>query len=136
MRRFSLGSILSVTTGYLLTDIAEIYDLLSYMTGTSVYTHQIPRVSEECRPAIFFQHPQLIDLDASSITPENYRDCVASWADKYGAELPVAPFTGYESRDPVEELVEMVGADRVSVILPDATAEDLARLASDLASEN
>ncbi len=60
-RAFHIGDILSVTTGIFVSPdgIGGLYDILNYMTGDDLYTHQLPRASQQCRPALLAQHPQL-----------------------------------------------------------------------------
>jgi hypothetical protein len=122
-RTFHIGDILSVTTGYLvsLEGIAGVYDILNYMTGESLYTHQLPRAWEACAPALLAQHPQLGDVDMRGVTNDNLDARLADAADTYGEYLPVASLdTGvYEARDPLAELAAMtdkpivvVGVDR------------------------
>lgn len=66
-RDFHLGDVLTVTTGRLLSPrhMEGIYDLLQFMTGQPVFTHQLGRVSDECKPSLYRQHPWLRDFDAS-----------------------------------------------------------------------
>src|SRR5688500_3274407 len=63
--RFPLGEVLSITTGRLVgrEAIGGVYRILDYMTGESLFTHQLPRAAEECRPALLAQHPQLKDVE-------------------------------------------------------------------------
>lgn len=57
-RTFGLGAILTVTTDvFLVADIGDIYQLLNYMTGDNLFTHQLPRAAGECKPALLAQHP-------------------------------------------------------------------------------
>jgi len=64
---FDLRTILTATTGMLLTKsksktdngISRLYELLDYITDNSTYTHQLGRVSEECKPHIFKTHSHL-----------------------------------------------------------------------------
>jgi hypothetical protein len=117
-RRFALADILSVTTGKLLSHrhIEGVYDILGYMTGESLMTHQLPRAAEACRPSLIAQHPDLDGLDPS---PDLDRDNLYSWLldaeRQYGQERPVspAPAGNWQHKDALTELVDMVGADKV-----------------------
>jgi hypothetical protein len=66
---FHIGTILSVTTGRLVspTGLNGVYEILSYMAGESVYTHQIPRFGEECAPWLLRQHPQLANVTLETL---------------------------------------------------------------------
>ena len=45
-RDFDLGAILNITTSRLFTNMDDVYEVLDYLTGDSIYTHQIPRVTK------------------------------------------------------------------------------------------
>lgn len=111
-RHFHIGDILSVTTGRLVSPrlMGGIYDILNYMTGDDLYTHQLPRAMRECKPALLAQHPHLAWAKLGEITPENHAARLAELAATYGETLPVTPLAGgaHERRDPVEELADML----------------------------
>lgn len=112
-RDFDLGDILSVTTGLLLSPrhIEGVYDILNWMTGDNLTTHQLPRASEECRPELFRQHPKL----AAVAPPDQFdsEEHIWSWLAEqvaiYGKTLPVAPLNpaDHTSIDPTAELKMM-----------------------------
>lgn len=60
-RAFHLGDILSITTGYLVspTKMAGVHEILDYMTGDSLLTHQLGRAAEQCKPELLSQIPAL-----------------------------------------------------------------------------
>ena len=108
-----MGDILSVTTGALCSPrhVEGVYDLLGYMTGESLFTHQLPRASRECEPVLLAQHPQLADVIVPDPWPEGDRKTVVyAWLDeqvaKYGETLPVVPLDpqDHTSIDPISEL--------------------------------
>ncbi len=59
-KKFHIGDILSITTGRLVSNrhIDGVYDILNFMTGDNLFTHQLPRAAEECRPSLIGQFPQ------------------------------------------------------------------------------
>lgn len=109
-RRFHLGDVLSVTTGILVSPrrVAGVHELLDYLTGDTLMTHQLPRALEESRPDLLSQHPQLAgvtvpdDLD----TEERVLVWLAGQVDRYGEELPVRPIPSTEHTriNPLDEL--------------------------------
>lgn len=114
-----LADILSITTGRLLSrqHMGGVYSILNDLTGDDLMTHQLPRAAEACVPAILAQHPQLAGVEP----PEDIdvADLMAWLADaeqRYGAELAVAPLAGWERRDPIEELCDMVGPERIVIV--------------------
>jgi hypothetical protein len=118
---FDLGDILSITTGRLvsLSGIAGVYDILNYMTGESLFTHQLPRVCDEARPVILAMHPQLAEIDAEAeITPDNCNAWLAEQKAIYGERLPVPKLSRdqHERIDPISELAEKVHPDNIIVV--------------------
>lgn len=91
---FPLADILSVTTGRLLSHrhMDGIYDILGYMTGDTLFTHQLPRANDACKPVLLQQHPQL-----EGVTPPDGLDApdlmawLANAEREYGETLPVHP---------------------------------------------
>lgn len=121
-RTFPLGDVLTVTTGVLLAErgIAAVYELLDYMTGNSLMTHQLPRAGRECAPWLVAQHPWLADIPEPKGL-DSLEDCRA-WleplADRYGAEVVVQPVPegAHERRDPIAELREMAPDKPIVVV--------------------
>jgi hypothetical protein len=109
-RDFHIGDILSVTTDRLLSPrhVEGVYDILGWMTGESLMTHQLPRAARECAPALIAQHPSL----AAVTVPEGLHDratvdaFLATLYAEHGETLPVAPLAAedHTSMDPLAEL--------------------------------
>ena len=73
-KMFTLGDVLSVTTGRLVSprQIEGIYDILNWMTSDSLSTHQLGRASDECKPYLLEQFPHLSRITLSEVTVENW----------------------------------------------------------------
>jgi len=94
-RYFDLGTILSITCGYLLTDMNSIYDIVSYITNTDVNVYNILyslRVAEFC---ILQRYPQLRNvgenIQLSSSTDITH--FVNSQKQIFGESLKVSPIS-------------------------------------------
>lgn len=121
-RSFHLGDVLSVTTAYLVAPrgIEAMYDLLSFMTGDELFTHQLSRAREECAPDLLRQYPDLAEV----WVPAEFGDeaHVLSWLAKqvvvFGEHLDVTPLAeGDHTRiDPLTELASMVGPERIIAV--------------------
>lgn len=115
-RDYPLGDILSVTTGRLLSrdGMDGIYRILAYLTGDEIYTHQIPAAIDATHLGVLSQHPQLV-----GVTPVTNADLddVGTWLtaqeQRFGSSLPLAPVPGWGAHDPIQELVDRFGPDRV-----------------------
>ena len=119
-KTFATVDVLSAITGRLMGDIGGVYQVLNWMTGESVFTHQIPRISREAGPVILALHPQLGQAieEAEHATPENYKQWLATWENRYGPEIAVPKFTAdtHERIDPLSELSEKVDPDKIIAV--------------------
>lgn len=128
-RSFSLAAVLTVTTGRLLCDIGQVYDVLGYMTGEPLMTHQLPRASRECEGPILAQHPDLAAIEVpewanDAATVERF---LLSLRSSYGESRVLQPLASddHTSIDPIEEL-RMMRPDLPIVVVapvPDSTPE-------------
>jgi hypothetical protein len=121
-KEFPTADVLSCVTGRLMGDIGGVYEVLNWMTGGSVYTHQIPRISREAQAVMRKLRPDLEAAisEAKQVTPENYREWLAVWTDRYGPTItvPRMDHDQHERIDPLSELVEKVHPDRIVVVKP------------------
>jgi hypothetical protein len=127
-RTFDLGDILSIADRRLVSPrgMAGIYDILNFMTGDNLFTHQVPRAIRECQPELLRQHPQLAAIDKGrKLTAETVPGWLATQKRLFGNELPVAPLAQqvWTRIDPLLEAEAMVGKDRVVAISADAQRE-------------
>lgn len=117
---FHLGDILSITTGVLVSKrlIGGVYDILNFMTADNLFTHQLPRAADECRPALLEQLPQLATVTGEDITPENFQAWLEDRCAEFGEELLVKPLPehAHEFIDPMSELAEKVHPDKIVAI--------------------
>jgi hypothetical protein len=115
-KAFHLGDILTITTGCLVSPrhIEGVYDILNWMTGDNLFTHQLPRASRECEGPLLAQHPDL----AAVAVPEEFGDgsegsakrAVDAWLAEqvavYGETREVAPLheDDHTRIDPLTEI--------------------------------
>lgn len=124
-RAFDLGDVLSVTTGRLVSTrhIDGVYEILGFMTGEQLMTHQLPRACDQCRPHLLAQHPDL----AEAKVPDGLdsEEKVLTWLDgarrEFGETRFVAAVPTENPPDPLEEACDLVGAEKVWVF-PEAQA--------------
>jgi hypothetical protein len=113
---------LSALTGSLVSPagIGAVYEVLNFMTGESVYTHQIPRISREAQAFMCKRLPDLVATcqEAAQVTPENYREWQARWLARHGDTITVARMgiEDHEPIDPLSELAEKVPPERRIVL--------------------
>ena len=115
---FDLGTVLSITTGKLLADLGNVYEILNWMTGDELFTHQLPRASKECAPYLLEKFPVLSTVDTSLVTPKIWETWLSDQKAIYGNEfhVPPIPNKAHEVRNPITELCEIVGEERVIVV--------------------
>lgn len=139
-RKFHIGDILSITTGYLVSPehIGGVYNILNFMTEDDLMTHQLPRASDECKPSLIQQFPWvddpeitvmaigklklMLETETGKKEPEHLLlGWLSQLSAKYGEYHEVKPLEKYQHvyKDPVQEAVDMVGADKVVVVEAD-----------------
>lgn len=117
---FHLGDILSITTGKLMSPrhMDGIYDILNFMTGDLLYTHQLGRAIKECAPFLLSQHPQLEGIQIEGVTKDTFNSILEDLCAEYGENLLVTPVPehAHEFIDPRSELAEKIHPDRIIVL--------------------
>ena len=125
-RSFPLADVLSVTTGKLLSrrHMDGIYEILSYMTGQSLFTHQLGDACDKATPALLAQHPDLAGVaPAADLDAPDLMAWLVEAERVHGDMIEVAPIADWEHRDPIEDLCDKVGTEKVFVVpLPPADA--------------
>ena len=115
-RIFELEVILSVTTGTLLCKLDRIYDILQYMTGEPVFTHQLPLVADICKHALWAQYPNLRNLSAVDVDRDNWLEYVHLERYLLGNYFLVLPLEHWTPRNPFVDASRMVGNDKVVIV--------------------
>ncbi len=118
---FHVCDILSITTGRLVSPrhMEGVYDILGWMTGESLFTHQLPRVAREAEPVLLAAHPQLATVDKEAeINPGNLDAWIAARVAEFGETLPVPKLNAdqHERIDPMSELAEKVHPDNIIAV--------------------
>lgn len=116
-KEFKTRDVMSTITGRLMGDIGGVYEVLNWMTGESVYTHQLSRISMEAVPVILAAHPHLEPAigEAENVNRENFAEWRDRWEERYGVTIAVPKFTidTHERIDPLSELAEKVHPSRI-----------------------
>ena len=128
-KRFPLRTILTATTGRLLTKskgekdngIADLYELLGWMTGEAPFTHQLGRFAKECVPWLLKWFPELklagVDALDHSMHAFGAEKGIEAWLAvmsnpegtyRIKSEYDVPKIPAHVSIDPVEEMVELM----------------------------
>lgn len=133
-KKFSLATILTITTSRFLCSFDELYGILGFMTDSEPMTHQLPRVGDECRPYLFEWFPELVAAsnDTGSLdglleadTTREKKQAIATFLSQLQTKYPDLkseytvdriPEHAHVERNPIEELEEMVGPEKVVVV--------------------
>lgn len=132
-KKFTLRTLLTVTTGRLLTEgkgdrdngIGDLYELLGWMTDDSPFTHQLGRFSDECKPHILAWFPEIavagVCLDKLDAWLKSAPTCPSEGIKMWLAELkmmfpeikdeyevPKIPKEYHTPKNPISELAEMM----------------------------
>jgi hypothetical protein len=124
-KQFHISDVLTITTGRLVSTrhMDGVYDILNWMTGESLYTHQLPRASRECAPALLAQFPALVDVPVpDDLTDAKKRDAwLVKQGKRFGYLFDVAPLPPREAQydTPIADAIEMMGdPTKVLVVEP------------------
>lgn len=123
-KEFPLDEVLTVTTGCLVArrHMDAVYEILNYLTGDNLSTHQLPRAAEHCASALKEQHPDLFDLDVPEFNGD--KNVIEWWLIEqeklFGTHRTLVPISDWRSRNPIEELCDTIGSDKVYVVVTDA----------------
>lgn len=119
-KQFHLGDVLSITDGRLMSPrhMDGIYDILNFMTGDNLFTHQLPRAMTECQPHLLKQFPQLAGISFGPVTQENFHSVLEDLCAEYGEHLMVEPLPkdAHEFIDPMSELAEKVHPSKILTV--------------------
>lgn len=116
-RNFHITDILSITTGRLVSirGMSGVYDILAYMTGDQVFTHQIPAARNASATALLEQHPYLAGTQCLGVDETNLSDYTEAWIDQFGEYLVVDKLSGslHDFSDPLADLAENIHPERI-----------------------
>lgn len=121
-KEFPLADVMSATTGRLVSPrgIQGVYEVLNWMTGEGVFTHQLPRIGKEAALVVLAAHPQLAQayIEAKKVNRDNWMEWSATWTERYGETLSVPKMTTgqHERIDPVSELAEKVHPENIIMV--------------------
>lgn len=118
-RNFPIGDVITMMTGIIVseTGLRGYYQVAAWMTGENVTSHQLPRISREGVPVILGLHPHLAPImdEVRQVTPDNWREWLDTWEERYGHEIavPYMNIAEHERIDPMSELVEKVPPHKI-----------------------
>lgn len=94
LKSFHISDVVSATTGRLvsLNGMQGIYDILSYMAGTDLFTHQLPTVSRQAEPLLKKAYPFLGEIVFPEInTEDDVKAFIDELVEKHGEYLIIFP---------------------------------------------
>jgi len=125
-KQFHIGDVLSITTGRLVSPegMSGVQGILEWMADGPVWTHQLPRVADEAAPVLRTAFPDLATTeptDEEMVNKESAEAWLESIVAEHGAyrDVPQMAPDDHAHIDPIAELSDMVGADRVIPVVVD-----------------
>lgn len=137
-REFPIETVLSITTGRLVTPIEKVYEILNFLTRDNLFTHQLPRAGRECAPWLLRWFPGLENVETWQLDQfiEEWKQThdvplkpadepIRLWVDVQALkhelprtfELGPIPQDDHERKDAYDELVVMRGTDQGIVLV-------------------
>lgn len=93
-KSFHISDLICVSHGRLVSSrgMEGVYDILSHMAGTNLYTHQLPEVGRQAEPVLREAHTFLNDIEVPEIHSEEEATAfIAEMVDKHGEYFAVSP---------------------------------------------
>jgi hypothetical protein len=121
-REFTTGAVITVATGKMCADIGEIYEILNWLIGESLMTHQLPAASRAVEADVLRQHPWISELDTNSVNRENVRAWYDEIVERYGPRTTVSRTEGIDwvHGNAIQDLVDIAGERKIiGVQLPE-----------------
>ena len=121
-KEFPTADVVMSITGRIISDygIDGVYQVLGWMAGERLYTHQLPRVGREARPVLVALHPalELAVAESANINESNWHDWRDILLKRHGPTIAVPQMTEdeHERIDPLSELAERVPPDRIVMV--------------------
>lgn len=107
-KSFHIAAILTIIDGKMIVPMDEIYEILDWMTGESLMTHQLPRASRECEDTLKQAFPDLAEIKVPEglKTWEKVSAYRESLAPVYGThrDVPKLDPLDHTTIDPIQEL--------------------------------
>lgn len=111
-REWPTDVVLSAVTGILLCEFGKMHEMLEWMAGEPVWTHQLPRVCREAVPVVVAAQPRLQEAieEADAVTKDNWPEWRKTWLGRYGETLTIPRMTAddHKSIGPFTELNAMI----------------------------
>lgn len=105
-KTFSLGALLSATSGILASDFSEMHELLEHVAGGPVWTHEMPTVFGPISAALISQFPALENRQPTQTQRDHGKAGMRAWIAEVAAE------TGLPLRVEVLRASLQLGAER------------------------
>lgn len=110
---FPMHAILTMKTGILMGDFGTAQELMEWVVGHPVWTHEIPSHFKTMQEKLSGLFP-LLPSDANK---SNWKQILASAIADFGNELEVPQGSEERSQSPLESLAAMVGEDKVTAVV-------------------
>lgn len=127
-----IGDILSILTDRLVSHdhMGGVYNILDWMTGESLFTHQLTRAAEVCKPALTTIFPDLAKIEYPESLGQN-EIAIFDWVDRMGEEhgewfeVPRLSEGFWTHIDPLTELIDALGEDNVVLLATDSIGREM-----------
>lgn len=144
-KMFHLGDILTITTDIMVSPngVGGVYEILDYMTGENLFTHQLPRAAGQCKPILLELYPGIAAVqvpDATNIPEGMQEDFWKAWLAEqvlqFGEMLPVPKLVNHTVMEPIAELLEMKPDATIILFDPESPESEAKYVAERLANGN
>lgn len=116
--KLTTEELITVAVGWLFCPIERVYEILNFLTGDNLFTHQLPRAFRACEPHLNKQYPWLAEINRDLPTPERF-ELVRKLASAHPGPHELQSISAtWLSLDPLQELAQMVDPSKIIVCSP------------------
>lgn len=108
-KAFPIEVIATITTGRLMCQMENVYEIIDHVLGINVFTHMIPAVMPKVREVLFEQHPKVFEYKLhENFDAEMVPDTIENLRTTFGKELLVEPKPLVEPIDPLMSFFDIM----------------------------
>lgn len=133
-KQFHIGDVLTITTDIMVSPegIGGVYQILDWMTGDQLFTHQLPRARKLCEPILKSLYPDIAEVKIpntsdvpESLIQEFWMDWLSKQVEKFGEKIAVPKLITYTPIDPLEELIAMKPNAEIIFVDPESAETEV-----------
>ena len=117
-KEFPIEVVVGLASGINLGKFGDIHECAEFIAGHSIWTHEFADKAlwKRLRDLVHQQHPQLADVEISTMKPEEVPAVVEQLHERFSKTLTLTKGSGERTENPIESLERMYPGKPVVVV--------------------